>query len=201
MSPQTGLWVGGLVTLMAWSYLYKENPLFRLVEHIFVGGAMAYGVFTTYYQVILPTWQKDMVKDGNWSYLIPIAIGLLIYTRYAGRGWSWLARWTMAFWVGYGAGYELAYTPAVFMKQVTDTFRPIKGINDVLYFLIVAAALYYFLFTVRKEGPAQKGISWFGRYSLMVAFGAAFGSITMAYLSLIIGRLQYLLRDVTHLIK
>jgi hypothetical protein len=38
-------------------------------------------------------------------------------------------------------------------------------------------------------------VSKFGRYTLMVAFGALFGSTIMARMSLLIGRMYFLIHD------
>lgn len=200
MSAQTGLYIGALLTIMAWSYLYKENPLFRFTEHLYIGLVTAYGVGYTYHNYLVPIITKDIVQQGGYSLIIPAVAGLLIYARYI-RGWVWLSRIPMAFWIGYGAGYSLAYTPAVFMKQIFDSFIQLNSINNIIYFLVLVSAIMFFIFTVKKDAGPMKWGHYAGRYSLMVAFGSAFGSITMAYLSLIIGRLSYVLCDALHLIK
>ena len=82
-----------------------------------------------------------------------------------------------------------------------DTFINLTNINNILYFLIVIVVIWYFIFTVRKDTPVRSGASQLGRYALMIAFGSAYGSITMAYLSLIIGQLEIIFRDTLHLIK
>jgi hypothetical protein len=89
------------------------------------------------------------------------------------------------------------------MRQVFDSFIDVtKNFpNNLLYAAIVIAVIVFFLFTLRKESGATKHASLFGRYAMMVAFGSAFGSITMAYLSLIIGRLQYVLIDCLKIVR
>lgn len=202
MSEQTGLYIGAILTAMSFTYLYKDNPLYRIAEYLFVALSTGYGVAYVYHSQIIGYIEKDMLKGGEWSLLIPIAIGLLIYTRY-NKKWVWISRIPMAFWIGYGAGYGLAYDPAVFMKQVFDSFINITDAfpNNLIYAAVVVSTVVFFLFTVKKDRGALKYTSLFGRYALMVAFGSAFGSIAMAYLSLIIGRLQYVLVDCLHILK
>ena len=107
----------------------------------------------------------------------------------------------------YGIGYQLAYGPPVMFGQVKDSFinliadTGLDTFNNILYFLIIITVFLYFAFTLKKEsGPLKYG-SQFGRYALMIAFGSAYGSITMAYLSLIIGKLEVILKDALHLIS
>lgn len=196
-----------LSILAAWSYLVKgDNPIYTAAEHFLVGSATAYGIVYTIQNQIVPRIVDDIIGRGKWGYVFGAILGLLIYFSFV-KGQEWIARITMGFWIGYGAGYSLAYSPPVFLKQVTDTFINlrtgdfIKSFNNILYFLVAVTALVYFAFTLKKDkGPLYYG-SRFGRYALMVAFGSAYGSITMAYLSLIIGQLEIILRDTLHLIK
>ncbi|MGE5580129.1 MAG: hypothetical protein ACM3WU_08820 [Bacillota bacterium] len=193
--------------LAAWSYLVKgENPVYTGAEHFLVGSATAYGIVYTWQNQLVPRVVDDIIGKGKWGYLIPAALGLLIYFAFI-KGHEWIARITMGFWIGYGAGYALAYNPPVFLKQVFDSFinlntgKASTSINNILYFLVVVTALVYFAFTLKKDRGVAGGASKFGRYALMVAFGSAYGSITMAYLSLIIGQLNIIFRDTLHLVK
>ncbi len=66
---------------------------------------------------------------------------------------------------------------------------------DVLVVLIgVASVLVYFFFSVEHTGVVG-GVSKVGIYFLMVAFGASFGYTIMARLSLLIGRISFLLEE------
>ncbi len=206
VSEQTGLYVGALLTIMTWSYLYKENPLYRIAEHLVVGLTTAYGIGYVYHNTIKPTIEKDILQDGRYLLIIPILLGLMIYGRYH-KDWVWLSRIPMAFWIGYGAGYTLAYQPAIFMRQIFDSFISFRGataaatFNQIIYALVVISVLIFFIFTIKRDDRAVKNVALFGRYALMVAFGSAYGSITMAYLSLIIGRLQYVLIECLKIMK
>jgi hypothetical protein len=37
MYEWTSLWVSALLTLMIFSFLYKDNPFYKFAEHLFVG--------------------------------------------------------------------------------------------------------------------------------------------------------------------
>jgi hypothetical protein len=61
-------------------------------------------------------------------------------------------------------------------------------------FFIFQDGVIYFYFSKKHEGAL--GVSAkIGIYFLMVSFGAAFGYTAMARISLLIGRLQFLLGD------
>ncbi|HHY12819.1 MAG TPA: hypothetical protein GX529_09345 [Firmicutes bacterium] len=197
---QFGNIVSSICILMAWSYLIKENPLYTFAEHLLVGMAVGRGIAYTIEVQLKPRIVDGIVGEGRWSLLIPAVIGCLIYFRFF-KGYEWVSRICMAVWIGYGAGNFLGFNPATYMPQIFDTFIRLDSFDNVLYFVIVVLVIWYFIFTIRKESGPLKHASMLGRYALMVAFGSAYGSITMAYLSLIIGQLQIILRDTLHLIK
>ena len=42
MISELGIWVSALLTLAIYSFLYKDNPFYKLAEHIFVGVSTGY---------------------------------------------------------------------------------------------------------------------------------------------------------------
>jgi hypothetical protein len=38
------VWIAALLTMMVYSYLLGDNPLYRLAEHVFIGSSVAYAV-------------------------------------------------------------------------------------------------------------------------------------------------------------
>ena len=198
---QLGNITASICIVMAWSYLWKEdNPLYTLAEHLLVGIASGYGIGYTILVQLVPRINDEIIGNQHYSLIIPALIGCLIYFRFF-KGHEWLSKICMGFWIGYGAGNHLAFNPATYMPQIFDTFINLNNINNILYFAIVVLVIWYFIFTIKKETPVRKGASQLGRYALMVAFGSAYGSITMAYLSLIIGQLEIIFKDTLHLIK
>jgi len=42
MSTNPAIWLGALISLGMYSYLYKENPFFRVCEHLYLGLSLAH---------------------------------------------------------------------------------------------------------------------------------------------------------------
>ena len=42
VTHDVGIWVGALLTLCIFSFLYKDNPLYKLADHLFVGVSAGY---------------------------------------------------------------------------------------------------------------------------------------------------------------
>jgi len=48
-----GILTAAGLTLALFSFLYDDNPLFKIAEHLYVGVAAAYGLALVWFQVIL----------------------------------------------------------------------------------------------------------------------------------------------------
>ena len=206
-----GAWVATGLTLFIFSFLYKDNPVFKVAEHLYVGVSVGYTIVKTYDTVIVHLIWKPIVDNHEWMLLIPVFIGLLMLTRYVPKA-SWLSRYAFAFIVGVGSGLAIPRTISSFiLKQVEDTIRPLltlvpgegvsftwslvspaSGVNAIIILVGVCSVLFYFFFSVEHAGPG-KAVARTGVFFLMIAFGAAFGYTVMARMSLLIGRLSDLI--------
>src|SRR3989449_11755730 len=80
-----GAWVAAGLTLFIYSFLYKDNPLFKLGEHLYVGISVGYSVVLTWHTVFLRLLWEPIKKDitenpaalGSYVLLIPAVLGLL----------------------------------------------------------------------------------------------------------------------------
>ncbi len=206
-----GAWVATGLTLFIFSFLYKDNPLFKLAEHLYVGVSVGYTIVKAYDTVIVHLIVKPIVENGEWALLIPVAIGLLMLTRYVPKV-AWMSRYAFAFIVGIGSGLAIPRTISSFiLKQIEDTVRPLlslaggegvtftmnllnpmSNLNAIIILIGVSSVLFYFFFSIEHSGPG-KVVARTGVIFLMIAFGAAFGYTVMARMSLLIGRLTDLI--------
>jgi hypothetical protein len=206
-----GAWVATGLTLFIFSFLYKDNPLFKLAEHLYVGVSVGYTIVKAYDTVIVHLIVKPIFEQGEITLLIPVAIGLLMLTRYVPKA-AWLSRYAFAFIVGTGSGLAIPRTISSYiLKQVEDTVRPLlslaggdgvtfsmnllnpaSNLNAIIILIGVSSVLFYFFFSIEHSGPG-KVVARTGVLFLMIAFGAAFGYTVMARMSLLIGRLTDLI--------
>lgn len=196
-----GNWAGAICTLGIFSILYKENPVYRFFEHIFVGLAAGWSGAYVWHNYVVPTVQTDIFTDGKYLYIIPVLLSLMIYFLYV-PSLNWLARYPMSFVIGYNAGYILAYNPRPVIDQITATFLPFWGpekysvyVNNFLLFIGVVAVLLYFFFTIKRDNAVIGYSSSLGRFVILIALAAAFGNTILYRLTLFIGRMQFLLGD------
>ena len=141
---------------------------------------------------------KDTGNAPQYIVIIPTLLGIFMLLRFSNK-LSWLSRWSFAFVVGLGAGITIPnFIHAFILKQLTfDSLIAASlpdSINNFLILLGVVSVLIYFFFSLEHKGVIG-GVSKIGVWFLMIAFGASFGFTVMARMSLLIGRIQFLIRD------
>ena len=201
-----GAWVATGLSLFMYSFLYKDNPFFKLGEHIYVGVSVGYGLVITYYEVMVKKLYVPMVQQGDWWLILPTLLGLLVLARFIPTI-AWLSRISFAFIVGIGSGIAIPRViSSLILQQVQGTLKPLltvgdggvawftfAGLNTLLILVGVVSVLFYFFFSIEHTGVVHR-IARVGIYFLMVSFGAAFGYTVMARMSLLIGRFDELIQ-------
>ncbi|HHW18466.1 MAG TPA: hypothetical protein GXX30_06150 [Firmicutes bacterium] len=191
-------WAGAICTIAIYSFLWKENRLFRAFQNLYVGLAAGYGIILAVRIVQRQVW-NPLTNKGDYSVLIPTILGILLYTRFS-KKWAWVARLPMAFLMGIGAALSMKAIESDFVRQIQATLIPWNSFNNIVVVFGTILSLSYFFFTL-KPRPALDNMARVGRWVLMVSFGAAFGNAVQGRLSLLIAQMQFLLRDWLHLIK
>ena len=202
-----GTWLAGFLTLAIFSFLYKDNPVYKLAEHIYVGVSAGYWLiyvaFFDVYPMLIQGFQDETGLE-RWILLVPGALGLIMLSRWFPKT-AWLSRWPIAFTVGIGAGLGItANIQGYVMPQMQATLLPVTGwnivsLNNVSLTVGVITTILYFYFSKPHKGA----LGWMARVGIvfiMVSFGASFGYTLMARISLLIGRLYFLLSDLLHVI-
>lgn len=207
--------VGAICTLAIFSVLYRENRFYRLFEHLFIGVAAAFGLFVAWRDVLQGGWWEPLSKEGRWYWMIAPCLGAMFYTVYS-RKYAWMSRLLIGTLLGIAAGQAFQGFVSQMWPQITSSFLPVipraaagKGegvtwpvaLNNLLFIVILVCVMSYFFFSFRHErAPWVREPAKLGRWLLMIAFGATFGSTVMARFSLFIDRLIFLFRDWLHLI-
>ena len=162
-----GVWIAAILTFMIFSFLYKDNPVFKLGEHIFLGFAVGYSWCIYYWndifpQAIQPLAYPTAAAAASWHrylVLIPIILGIFIIVRIVPSLPGWAA-----------------------------------GITQFVLLLGVFCTIVFFFFSLEHTGVVGR-VGRVGVLFIMVAFGASFGYTVMARISLLIGRFQFLIND------
>ena len=122
------LWIMAFVTLALFSFMYKDNPFYRIAEHIFAGLTTGYQVGLIWDSVILQQLWDPMTAgigsetaQGNWWLIIPGILGFLMFTRFS-KNFSWISRISLAFVMGVTAGiFIISQLHGLVLPQMQNT--------------------------------------------------------------------------------
>jgi hypothetical protein len=159
-------------------------------------------------RMLYPRLVDPVLHGDNLIILIPGFLGLLYITRFFPKI-AWLSRYPIAFLLGTGMGVAFPLDmQAYVLRQIQATLLPIYRpgmpwdtlLGTILIVFGTLAALIYFFFSRPHRGPFFGFGSKVGIWLIMIGFGATFGFTVMGRISLLIGRVQFLLDNWLHLI-
>ncbi len=202
-----GIIVAAGLTLAMYSFLYKDNPVFKFTEHLYVGVATGYTVCINWYQGLEPKLfdRLEYLFHPRYVLVVPTLLGLFMFSRLFPKI-GWLSRWSFAFITGMYAGIGIPLVISQFiLEQMRGTLKVpeftlssvwlfVDGIAPLLVMVGVLSVLIYFYFSMEHKG-AVGVLSRFGIWFLMISFGASFGFTVMGRVSLLIERLTFLFKD------
>lgn len=204
------VWLAAFLTLGIISFLYKDNAWYKLSEAIFVGVSAGYWFVMLFWDNIYGKfwlqakfWEYDSfwADDGEHVMIwIGAFLGLLMLMRLIPKI-GWISRWSLAFIVGCTAGtYMVNYFVTNIIKQLPPTIMPLfdGSAGDMISNVVIAGGtftgLVYFYFSKEHKG-AFGATAKVGIWVIMITFGASFGYTVMSRMSLLIGRIDFLLGD------
>ena len=200
------LWLSAFLTLGILSFLYEDNPWYKLSEAIFVGISAGFWVVILFWDNLVGKfwdgWQEEPML------FVGAALGFLMLLRLVPKI-GWISRWPLAFIVGATSGLWLMnYLASNIMMQVKATIQSLfstgyasgydAGWGAIISSLVIVVGtftgLVYFYFSKEHKG-AFGGAARVGIFFIMITFGASFGYTVMSRMSLLIGRMDFLLGD------
>jgi hypothetical protein len=198
------------LTLFIFSYLFGDNPLFRLMSYIFVGIVAGYGVVLVIYQVIIPRLINPLLSGNGGNpilALVALVMSLLLLFKLSARTTN-VGVIPMAYLVGVGAAVAIggAVVGTIFgqARGTIDMFDLQNsaglGIIEALILLvgIVSTLIYFHFGAVSKanqpahRAPIMEIISRVGQVYLAISLGALFAGVYAAAITAMIDRLDFI---------
>ncbi|HNZ13455.1 MAG TPA: hypothetical protein PKL11_07335 [Anaerolineaceae bacterium] len=214
------LWtlIGFLLTLMVFSYLFGDNPVFRLASYLLVGVGAGYTAVVLIFEVIIPRLGAPLLSGDLTRQVlagVPIILGLLLLTKLSPR-LSSLGNVSMAYLVGAGAG--AAVGGAIFgtlFQQIGAAIAPFgmdgpnpfgQLLQGVLMVIGAAATLLYFHFSARprpdgapRRSPLIETGAKIGEVFIGLTLGALFAGVMASALTALLERLNFLIQTILNL--
>ena len=191
MSTDPTVWITAILALGIYSFLIKDNVVFRLIEKGFVGLGAGYyaalGVRSIMQLGINP------LREGKLVTLIPLILGLMVFARFA-KPISWLSRIPVAVIVSVGAAL---------VAQTIGTMKPLNSFQNVVLVFGTCAVLVYFFFRDIPDGPAGRAfghVRTAARMLMMVSFGIGFAGMIGTQIPRAVGQVQLIFGRWIHII-
>ena len=143
-----GIWVAALMTLGIFSFLFKDNPLYKVCESILIGVSAAYWMVYAFWSTLVPqlfaklspTLVREHVmpslavsatptQDFLLS-LVPLVLGGMLLWRLAPKG-QWISVWPIAMIIGVTAGLRITSAlESDFLAQIAATMKPLVAFKS-----------------------------------------------------------------------
>lgn len=213
--------VGLILTLMVFSYLIGDSPLFRFAIYLFIGVSSGYAATVVWHSVLVPKLFSQL-GDVNQLVLliIPLILSLSLLTKLSPRI-SWIGNFAMAVLVGVGAAAAVggaligtlmpqaqAAMDAFDLGSTTGGTNPFVRLFEgtVMFFgTILTLASFHFSAARTSDGtpkrnPIFESIAWVGRIFIAITLGVLFAGVYMAALTAMIERLSSIINFTRELI-
>ena len=199
-----GTIIAGVLTLAIFSFLYRDNPIYKMAESLLIGVSIGYFLVITWTNSLQGLLFNPLFTEGKLTLIIPFVLGILMFSRFS-RKTAPLSRIPIAVLIGSGAGVAIpAMLDARTLRQMSATVAPLlteSGMPDISVIVVllgVLCTLAYFYFS-REHAGALGQAAKIGTWFLMIFFGTTFGYTVMSRMSTFIGRVEFLLSDFFHL--
>lgn len=214
--PITDLITGGLsflFTILIFSWLLGDNPLFRIGTYIFVGAVSGYAAGVAIWQVIYPRLVYPLIHGSLLEkalLAIPFLLAGLLLMK-ALPSLSHIGMPAMAFLAGVGGAVTVGGSvigtlfPQTFATidafDLSSTSFPFETLlNSGFILLGTVTTLAYFHFSVgtqadgspRRFAPVE-WLAWAGRIFIAITLGVLFAGVILASLTAFVERISSLL--------
>jgi hypothetical protein len=159
------------IMIMMWTYLYKENPIYKISEAILIGTSAGFYTIVGFQSI----YKGNIVQllQGDLSQIVGFVLLVLLFCTFI-PNLRWLSRIPMTFLIIVSMSVTAAGSiPATFIGQSVATFTSLTDINGVIKALAVLTVLFYFIFSIEHKGTAG-GVARVGRLFLIAGLGGQY---------------------------
>jgi hypothetical protein len=208
MNELLTLLAGFILTLAIYSYLVRDNPLYRLAIHLLVGVAAGYAVVVAVQSAILPVARQIQADPAGAGalWLAPILLALLLLLRVV-LPRTWLSNSSLALLVGVGAAVGLVGAVLGTLVPLAVGVRSDNRLIGLLAALLTICALTYFHFTGRLNADGvvvmpvwRRYPAFVGKIVLTVTFAALFAGALNTSIVLLSERIGFFIDGFTRVL-
>jgi len=129
MADVIGLWIQAILTIMITTLAWKDTPVSKTAEHIYVGVVTANSIVMAWGNIDSIGLSK--IFAGDIIYILPVILGLMAYFRYSKENF-WIYRYPIALVVGIGVGTAMrGLVGSSVIDQIKDSFWSLNVPGDI----------------------------------------------------------------------
>jgi len=154
-----GIWIAAGLTLMMFSFIYRDNVFFKFGEHLYLGVSVGYFINIQYWQVLIPDVYRALMIQHKYSVLIPALLGLFILLRLI-PNLAWLSRMSFALYIGGFAGLAVPNViHSILLPQLKETLRPFDTSGlEVLAIMVLLGLAAWLMVRATGQGDWISGL-------------------------------------------
>ena len=214
--------IGFTLTIMVFSYLIGDNPLFRFAVYLFIGVSSGYAATVIVSYVLIPRLTALQPGDLNQLLLtaIPLLLGITLFAKLFPRI-SVLGNVAMAVLVGVGAAVAIGGAllgtlmpqvgAAISAFDVSAAGGGLQAASRLLQGVVMLGGTVFTLASFHfsasratdgtpKRNPILEGIAWVGRIFIAITLGVLFAGVYLSALTAMIERLSSVINFIRQLV-
>ncbi len=210
-----GAFLGFVFTLLIFSYLIGDNPLFRITVHIFIGVSAGFAAAIAINNVIIPRLIEPLFSTNRGEQflaLIPLILAVLLLFKISPR-FAFIGNLPVSYLVGVSAAAAIggAVTGTLIPQVIAsinlldlqtsqdfDVTLGLRIVNGIIILVGTIATLAYFQFGRGSKSTEKsqiqiliEGFGQIGQVFIAITFGFLFAGIFSAALTALIGRVLF----------
>ncbi|MBP5406860.1 hypothetical protein J6Z19_06900 [bacterium] len=200
-----GTFTALILTVAVFSGFFRQNPLYRFAESLFIGVSAGYFAVIWYFSIIKPTFQAAL--RGDLLILIPLIAGLLLFIpSNKAAVYSKFRFLPAAFIVIVTLAVNIPVYFNAFLKEMIRTsiiplisfdsdgnFQLDVTINSLLSIMAVTSTMIFLVARHRNSNVLIHRTGEIGRFYVLVAIGAAFAYTLLSRLVLFMGKIEFII--------
>jgi len=125
-----GTLTAGILTIAVFTFLYKDNLLYRFAEHLLIGLSVGFIVVLAWNTTLKSLLFIPLFSNNDYWQIIPLLLSLTMILRLK-KNWTKFSKPTLALLIGSGAGVSIpAMLEARILRQLAATVDSFVQINS-----------------------------------------------------------------------
>ena len=205
ISTDLSIWIAAFLTVSVLSGVYKQNPVYKFAEALFIGVSAGYFACLWFISVLMPAFND--IANGRHLLIIPVLTGFLVFlpARKGKFGYHLVPAGFLV--LIYATLNLIVYFEGFIYRMVFSAVDPLiifntdgsilwdMTVNSILSVAGVTSTLIFLFSRKYSYSDSVRSVGSVGRFYVLVAIGACFGYTLVSRIILLSGRIDFIVRE------